>query len=378
MSQPMQFVNNAVSTSVDSLANDAGSIQLRAGDGAMFPSGAEFRLTLEDRRIWPVQREIVHCTSRSGDTLYIRRAQEGTTAKHFLVGYTISNRITAGALNVIMQSGQTLTEYWLGVHSVPPTVGNDGGPIPTGAMYFNSTTYLTYTWDGTAWRSLLVPQNALTIRLFYVATGGETEFGETPDLRGFTLQLNEIDQAPVMVYRNGELLWIADGTGARGDYTVDWVDNKIVLTTPAVAGDEYELDQLVPTSRLPPAATDTRPLRDINLDPVTGLPGYIDGVRSDFPLKDPDGLDLTIDDPYQLGIFLDGVHQRPMADYTVASSTLHFLEVPPAGTTFWGFYYGVRGGTILTVPAPTVPGQILIASPALEPEWSTVLDEGVF
>lgn len=374
---PLTFTNNAVATINHDLAVGDSVLHLQAGEGAMFPEG-NFRLTLEDRRLYPVQREIVHCVSRAGDDLTVKRAQEGFAAKAFISGFTAGNRITAGSLNVLMAAATELTSLWLGVHATPPTTGLDGGPIPIGAMYFNSDTGLMYTWDGTAWRSLFVPQQALTIRLFYVAVGGETEFGHTPDLRGNTLNLNEIDQAPVMVYRNGELQWIADGTGPRGDYSVDWANNKILLVTPAVAGDEYEIDQLVPISRLPPAATDTRPVRDINLDPVTGVPGYIDGVRAAFPLKEPDGADLVIDDPYQMGVFLDGVHQRPAADYTTVGSVLTFTEAPPAGTSFWGFYYGVRGGTILTVPLPTIVGQILMANAALEPEWQNVVDEGTY
>lgn len=380
MPDTLVFTNNAVAIVNTDLAAGDTVLTLAPGDGDKFPPtlGAFFSLTLEDRRVQPVQREIATCTQRLGDVLTLRRAQEGTLAGKFNAGFTVSNRLTAQPLNVIMSSAVALNSLWLGVHPIPPTTGTAGEPIPLGAMYFNSVTGLMYTWDGTQWRSLFVPQQALTIRLFYVATAGQTDFGNDADLRGFTLQLNAVDQAPVMVYRNGELQWLTGGTGARGDYTVDYANNKIVLVAPAVAGDEYEIDQLVPISRLPPAATDTRPLRDINLDPATGTPGYINGERVLFPLAEPDGDAITVDNAHQLGIMLDGVQQRPGVDYTATGTSLSFAFAPPAGTSFWGYYYGVRGGTLLSVPAPTIVGQILIADADLEPVWSTVLDEGTY
>lgn len=93
------WANNA--TSRVAYATDAGSptVTVETNDGEKFPlpSGAQFfMVTVEDRRTG--QMEIMRCTSRSGDVLTVVRAQEGTPAQSFLVGATVSNRLTAGTL----------------------------------------------------------------------------------------------------------------------------------------------------------------------------------------------------------------------------------------------------------------------------------------
>ena len=41
-----------------------------------------------------------------------------------------------------------LTSLYLGVHPVPPTTNNNGGPIELGSIYYDSTTDKAYVWDG--------------------------------------------------------------------------------------------------------------------------------------------------------------------------------------------------------------------------------------
>ena len=98
------YANNA--TSRLSVATDAVSaaIFVLPGEGARFPQpigdGTDFfSVTLEDRRTGQI--EICACTARTLDSLTIERAQEGTTAQAFLEGATVSNRMTAEALNGI-------------------------------------------------------------------------------------------------------------------------------------------------------------------------------------------------------------------------------------------------------------------------------------
>ena len=42
-------------------------------------------------------------------------------------------------------------DRYLGAKSTPPTVDNDGNPLLTGALYFNSTLAAMYVWTGTVW-----------------------------------------------------------------------------------------------------------------------------------------------------------------------------------------------------------------------------------
>lgn len=379
MSQLLKFANNAVAVVPHDLPPGTSVIQLSPGDGALFPTteNGYFKLTLEDRRVRPVLREICNCVQRSGDTLTVMRAQEFTSAKTFANGFTASNRVTAASINTLLQAAEGLGELWLGVHVTPPTVGNDGGPIPMGALYFNSATHTTYAWDGIAWRAQIQPGPALTVRLFYIATINQTLFGDTPDIYGQTLELNELAEDPVLLYWNGEIRFLDDGTGTKGDYVVDYANNRVVLRTPAVEGDHIELHQLMGRDRLAPTVTDAHGLRDINLDPVSGTPGYIDGVRTDFKLRDLSNAVVAPDDAYTVQIFLDGVHQRPTADYTTVGDEVRFVEAPPQGTTFWGYFFGQGSGLYARIPYPSANGQILM-SVDMQAVWTDRVDEGVY
>lgn len=93
------FANNASSRIPSDLPAGSTSIPVMAGEGARFPAvtaGNHFMVTLEDRRTGQI--EICRCTARSGDILTVTRAQEGTTAQTFLLGTTVSNRLTAGTI----------------------------------------------------------------------------------------------------------------------------------------------------------------------------------------------------------------------------------------------------------------------------------------
>jgi len=101
------FANNAASTLAAPISNSATSVTLASGTGALFPnpSGSqEFALTFNDAATG-LLTEIVYCTSRSGDTLTIVRAEESTTALSWLAGDLAANLWTAGQAAAMQQSG---------------------------------------------------------------------------------------------------------------------------------------------------------------------------------------------------------------------------------------------------------------------------------
>ena len=109
------FTNLAFSTLAGSITNTATSLNLQAGGGALFPNpgaGQQFALTLVDAATQQLN-EIMYCTGRTGDTLTVIRAQEGTTAYAWQAGDLASNKITAGVLNGYGQAGQTVTQQSL-------------------------------------------------------------------------------------------------------------------------------------------------------------------------------------------------------------------------------------------------------------------------
>ena len=112
---PDQFANSATST----VAGGSGglgtplnpsdtTLHLPTGDGALFPAVAPFTLQLGTS-------ELAKCTLRSGDTLTLSRAQEGTTAGTWPLGTTAQQVLTAGNLADIMTAFQHAA---IGVYNV--------------------------------------------------------------------------------------------------------------------------------------------------------------------------------------------------------------------------------------------------------------------
>ena len=87
------LANNATSTLASAITDTDTTVVLATNDGASFPSptGDEwFPLTLQNSS----SMEIVRVTARSGDSLQVVRAQEGTTAQAFSVGDSAKLRFT--------------------------------------------------------------------------------------------------------------------------------------------------------------------------------------------------------------------------------------------------------------------------------------------
>jgi hypothetical protein len=91
-------------------------------------------------------------------------------------------------------------DRYLGAKSTPPTVDNDGNPLLTGALYWNTVSNEMLVWSGTAWTG--ISSTAQLFRYRYTMTGGETSVSG-PDDNGATLTyLTGKEQ----VYLNGVLL----------------------------------------------------------------------------------------------------------------------------------------------------------------------------
>ena len=100
------FTNNAATNLASSISSGATSLTVTTGTGSLFPNpGASdyFLITLIGISGTPI--EIVKCTARSGDTMTIVRAQEGTTASAFNGGDQVQLRITAGQMQAATQAG---------------------------------------------------------------------------------------------------------------------------------------------------------------------------------------------------------------------------------------------------------------------------------
>ena len=100
------FSNNATTTLTSNISSGATSITV--ADGSVFPalSGSDYTyLTFEA----PLtnDKEIVKLTARSGNTLTVVRAQDGTSASAFSAGDKCELRITAALLNDLNTEADT-------------------------------------------------------------------------------------------------------------------------------------------------------------------------------------------------------------------------------------------------------------------------------
>lgn len=120
------FANNASTVLAAPISSGATSCTVTTGTGALFPNpsgGQYFCMTFVDAATGLVT-EIVHVTARSGDTLTIQRAQEGTTAHSWLAGDIAANFWTAGSVTAL-EAG-----------------------FPTGSSTYSSSTTLSITDAG--------------------------------------------------------------------------------------------------------------------------------------------------------------------------------------------------------------------------------------
>jgi hypothetical protein len=101
----IQLKNNASGTLATAISASDTGIVLTTGNGANFPVlglGDYFYATLESTG---GTSEIVKVTARSGDSLTVARAQDGSTANSFAAGSRFELRVTAASTTDFLQSG---------------------------------------------------------------------------------------------------------------------------------------------------------------------------------------------------------------------------------------------------------------------------------
>jgi len=95
------YSNNAESITAASILAADLTLTVATGDGVKFPAPIaeqHFIVTLTDGTNY----EIIKVTTKTTDTFTIERAQEGTTALDWAAGSTVSQRLTAGAFQALL------------------------------------------------------------------------------------------------------------------------------------------------------------------------------------------------------------------------------------------------------------------------------------
>jgi len=224
-----------------------------------------------------------------------------------------------------------LASLYLGAFPVPPTNTATGGAIPTGAIYYNTTSQQPFVWTGSEWQPFYAPTKSLMLTLSYLATAGQTTFNlSTPDRNGQSFVVNPNDPEPLDVYLNGARLPRDAPVNGTGKWDFDPSTNTLTFLTPLAANDGVLIDVLAPASSIAPSRVQTQAIED--------LP--VDGTVTTFPLFLVGHTPLQVGSAQELFVSLDGVPQKPGTDYNVASGSITFGEAPLAGSRAWGLWYG--------------------------------------
>lgn len=115
-------------------------------------------------------------------------------------------------------------DQYLGAKASNPTVDNDGNPLITGALYFNTTANEMRVYDGTAWKAAGSAVNGTAKRETFTATAGQTTFTITG---GYDAGFADVYLNGVKLV-NGVEVNVSSGT-------------SVVLATGAVAGDTVDV-----------------------------------------------------------------------------------------------------------------------------------------
>lgn len=134
------FTNNAKSTLAVALGGGGSTLQVVAGDGALFPnpSSTQFYILVKEGS----QQAYMICTGRSTDVLTVTR----TDSYSFNIGATVKLVLTAEILSAFLQKADYRTH-----------AGNPNGVVTAayaGEEIYDSTNHLFYKAcpDGTVWK----------------------------------------------------------------------------------------------------------------------------------------------------------------------------------------------------------------------------------
>jgi hypothetical protein len=236
-----------------------------------------------------------------------------------------------------------MTTLYLGAYSSPPSTTPTGDTIPIGAIYYNTTSQQPFVWTGTAWAPFAAPTKALMLTLIYRAIDGQTVFPlTTNDLNNQSYVISASDPEPVDLYVNGVRVPRNAPVAGSGDWDLNPTTSTITFLTPLLVGSLVQIDVLAPASSIAPSRVQTQALLDFNIDPVTGNPGQIDGVKTTFPMvfASDHATAVTASDAQELMVSLDGVVQQPGTDYTVSATNITFSAPPLLGARAWSVWYG--------------------------------------
>lgn len=130
-----QYKNQAVTTLNGAIDDLVTSISVT--DGSVFPSNGDFRIVIDT--------EIMTCTARTGNSLTVTRATEGSVATNHNDGSNVAHCLTAGAMYALIEK---MVQYG-------PASSKTNQTTP-GGIYLSNTNGL-FRYDGTGYQQYINP-----------------------------------------------------------------------------------------------------------------------------------------------------------------------------------------------------------------------------
>lgn len=238
----IQLKNNASGTLATAInASDTG-IVLTTGNGASFPAlGASdyFYATLESTG---GTQEIVKVTARSGDSLTIARAQEGTTANSFAAGSRIELRVTVGSVVGYVQDRIVSVKDFgaVGDGVADDTAAFTAARAVTNRYYVPSGTYLVDA-SPSVWTDLFVADEDTHIKIGSTIYDVSNAFAGRLRYQVFssvlTAMVDAVTGNTIVSYQNSQ-----PGTATTFFRTVKVVtDSHFIQAQPATNGGSTDL-----------------------------------------------------------------------------------------------------------------------------------------
>ena len=156
-------------------------------------------------------------------------ASSATASANSATASAASATSAANSAAAAAASLDNFDDRYLGPKASDPSVDNDGNPLVTGALYFNTTDTVMKIWDGSSWIAAASAQVAAFNKYFYTATAGQTVFTGADD----NTNVLALTVGTEIVILNGVVL----ESGA--DYTT--TATTVTLTSGATVGDELNI-----------------------------------------------------------------------------------------------------------------------------------------
>lgn len=143
-------------------------------------------------------------------------ATSATNASNSATAAASSASSAASSASSAAASYDAFDDRYLGSKSSDPTVDNDGNPLLTGALYWNTTVPEMRVYTGTAWIPASGAVNGTTQRQTYTATAGQTTFSIAYNVGYVDVYLNGVKQlvGSDFTATNGSTVVFASGCAA--------------------------------------------------------------------------------------------------------------------------------------------------------------------